>query len=98
MIEATRNRIAANVKGGKSASPSLMNNQVEPQMRQSTSQTRRDFIHHSFTCTTPARSNLIFLVFFWTAGPFSPRTCEPDVVSDFLKLISRDRQAHKCAG
>jgi hypothetical protein len=32
------------VKGGRSLSPSLMNSQVEPQIRHKRSQTRRDFI------------------------------------------------------
>jgi len=44
IAEAITNLIAAKVKGGRSLSPSLMNSQVEPQMRHKRSQTRRDFI------------------------------------------------------
>jgi hypothetical protein len=36
--------VPANVSGGKSRRPSFMKSQVEPQMQQSRSQTRSDFI------------------------------------------------------
>jgi hypothetical protein len=38
------NLIAAKVSGGSASSPSLIKSQVDPQMTQSTSQTRRAFI------------------------------------------------------
>src|SRR2546427_11249438 len=46
IAEAIRNRMPAKVNGGRSVRPTLMNSQVEPQMPQSRSQTRRDFIHY----------------------------------------------------
>src|SRR2546427_7677333 len=46
IAEAIRNRMPAKVNGGRSVRPTLMNSQVEPQMQQSRSQTRRDFIHY----------------------------------------------------
>src|SRR5438309_8294001 len=42
--EERTNRMPANVIGGRSARPSLMNSQVEPQMTQRISQTMRAFI------------------------------------------------------
>lgn len=41
---ASRKRSAANVNGGQSSNPSLMNIQVEPQIRHSSSQTARYFL------------------------------------------------------
>src|ERR1043166_8307612 len=44
IAQAMTNLMPAKVSGGRSARPSLMKSQVEPQMPQSTSQTRRAFI------------------------------------------------------
>src|ERR1041385_3960764 len=45
MAQAITNLMPAEVSGGRSARPSFMNSQVDPQMPQSTSQTRRAFIY-----------------------------------------------------
>jgi hypothetical protein len=47
MVQAITNRMPAKVIGGRSARPSLINSQVEPQMPQRINQTRRAFIDHS---------------------------------------------------
>lgn len=44
MAQAITNLMPANVIGGRSARPSLMKSQVDPQMPQSMSQTTRAFI------------------------------------------------------
>src|SRR4029079_12118224 len=44
MVQAITNRMPAKVIGGRSARPSLINSQVEPQMPQRINQTRRAFI------------------------------------------------------
>jgi hypothetical protein len=44
ITQAITNLMPAKVSGGRSARPSLMNSQVDPQMPQSISQTRRAFI------------------------------------------------------
>src|ERR1044072_9490006 len=47
MVQAITNLMPAKVIGGRSARPSLINSQVEPQMPQRINQTRRAFIDHS---------------------------------------------------
>ena len=44
IAQAMTNLMPAKVSGGRSSRPSLMNSQVEPQMPQSISQTRRAFM------------------------------------------------------
>jgi hypothetical protein len=44
IVQAMTNLMPAKVNGGRSARPSLIKSQVDPQMPQSTSQTRRAFI------------------------------------------------------
>src|ERR1043166_8149678 len=66
IAQAMTNLMPAKVSGGRSARPSLMKSQVEPQMPQSTSQKRRAFISH---CRFPIADFRLPIYFFISTIP-----------------------------